>query len=174
MGTRAWEVSGKTSVVQLLSHFQLFATPWTAAHQASQSLTISGVCSDSCPLSPWYYLTIILCHSLPLLPSIFPSISFFPSEMTVHIRWPKYFSFSFSLSPSNEYSGLTSFRIDWFDSLAVQGTLKSLLQHHSFKASVLRHAAFFMVLLSRPYMTTGKNHSFDYMDLCQQTDVSAF
>ena len=108
---------------------------------------------------------LILCHPLLLLPSIFPSIRGFSNESALRIRWPKYWSFS--ISPSNEYSGLTSFRIDWFDLLAVQGTLKSLLQHHSLKASVLWHTAFFMVLLSHPYMTTGKNHSFDYMDLCQ-------
>ena len=102
---------------------------------------------------------LILCHPLLLLPSIFPSIRGFSNESALRIRWPKYWSFS--ISPSNEYSGLTSFRIDWFDLLAVQGTLKSLLQHHSLKASVLWHTAFFMVLLSHPYMTTGKNHSFD-------------
>ena len=89
-------------------------------------------------------------------------------------RWPKYWSFSFSISPSNEYSGLISFRIDWFDFLTVQGTLKSLLQHHSSKASIHWHSAFFVVQLSHPYMTTGKNHSFDYVDLCQQSDVCTF
>src|SRR5574340_751020 len=99
---------------------------------------------------------LILCRPLILLPSIFPSIRVFSNESALHIRWSSYWSFSFSISPSNEYSGLTSFRIDWFDLLAVQGTLKSLLQHHSSKASVLRHSAFFMVQLSHPYMTTGK------------------
>ena len=99
---------------------------------------------------------LILCHPLLLPPSIFPSIRVFSNESVLHIRWPKYWSFSFSMSPSNEYSGLISFRIDWFD-LAVQGTLKSLLRHHSSKASILQHSAFFMVQLSYPYMTTGKN-----------------
>ena len=99
---------------------------------------------------------LILCRSLLLLPSIFPSIRVFSNESTPHIRWPKYCNFSFSISPSNEYSGLISFRMDWLDLLAVQGTLKSLLQHHSSKASILQHSAFFMVQLSHPYMTTGK------------------
>ena len=99
---------------------------------------------------------LILCHPLLLLPSIFPSIRVSSNELALHIRWPKYWSFSFSVSPSNEYSGLISFRIDWFDLLAVEGTLRSLLQHHSSKASVLRHSAFFMVQISHPYMTTRK------------------
>ena len=99
---------------------------------------------------------LILCCPLLLLPSIFPSISVFSSESVLPIRWPKYWSFSFSISPSNEYSGLISFRMDWLDLLAVQGTLKSLLQHHSSKASILQHSAFFIVKFSHPYMTTGK------------------
>src|SRR5574339_415104 len=99
---------------------------------------------------------LILCHSLLLLPSIFPSIRVFSNESVLHIRWPKYWSFSFNISPSNEYSELISFRIDWFDLLAVQGTLKNLLQPHSSKASILQHSAFFIVQLSHPYMTTGK------------------
>ena len=99
---------------------------------------------------------LILCHPLLLLPSIFPSIRVFSKESVLHIRWPKYWSFSFCISPSNEYSGLISFRMDWLDLLAVQGTLKSLLQHHSSKASILWHSAFFIVQLSHPYMTTGK------------------
>ena len=98
-----------------------------------------------------------LCHPLLLLPSIFPSIRVFSNEAALHIRWPKYWSFSFSISLSNEYSGLVSFRIDWLDLLAVQGTLKSLLQHHSSKASIIQCSAFFIVQLSHPYMTTGKN-----------------
>ena len=98
----------------------------------------------------------VLCHSLLLLPSIFPRIRAFSNESVLCIRWPKYWSFSFSISPSSKYSGLFSFRIDWFDLLAVQGTLKSLLQHHSSKASIFQHSAFFMVQLSHPYMTTGK------------------
>ena len=104
---------------------------------------------------------LILCHSLLLLPSIFPSIRVFSNESALRIRWPKYWSFSFNISPTNEYPGLISFRMDWLDLLAVQGTLKSLLQHHSSKASVLQCSVFFIVQLSHPYMTTGKNHSFD-------------
>ena len=102
------------------------------------------------------YNDLILCHPLLLLPSIFPSISVFANESALRIRWPKYWSFSFSISPSNDYSGLISFRIDWFDLLEVQGALKSLLQHHSSKPSILRRSAFFTVQLSHPYMTTGK------------------
>ena len=114
---------------------------------------------------------LILSRLLLLLPSVFFSISVFSNESVLHIRWPKYWSFS--NSPSNEYSRLISFRIDWFDFFAVQGTLKSLLQH-SLKASIFWHAAFLMVQLSHLYMTNWKNHSFDYMGLCQQSDVSAF
>ena len=102
---------------------------------------------------------LILCHTLVLLPSVFPSIRVFSNELALHIRWPKYWSFSFSISPSNEHSELLSFRIDWFGLLAVQGTLKSLLQHHSSKASIFRRSAFFMVQLSHPYMTTGKTRA---------------
>ena len=115
---------------------------------------------------------LILCRPLLLLPSIFPSIRVFSNELALHIRWPKYWSFS--INSSNEYSGLISFRIDWFYLLVVQGTLKSLLQHHSWKASILRHSAFFMVLRSHPYMNHWKNYSFDYVHLCRQSDVSAF
>ena len=104
---------------------------------------------------------LILCHPLLLLPSIFPSIRVFSNESTLHMRWPKYWSFSFNISPSNEHPGLISFRVDWLDLLAVQGTLKSLLQHHSSKASILQRSAFFTVQLSHPYMTTGKNQSLD-------------
>ena len=116
-----------------------------------------GVYSNSCPLieSVMPSNHLILCHLLLLLPSIFPSIRVFPNESAFHIRWPKYWSFSFNISPSNEYSGLISFRMDWFDLLAVQGTLKSLLLHHSSEASILRCLAFFTVQLSHPYMTTG-------------------
>ena len=99
---------------------------------------------------------LILCHPLLLLPSIFPSIRVFPNESILHIRWPKYWSFSFSISPSNEYSGIISFRVDWLDLLTVQGTLKSLLQHHNSKASILRHSTYFIVHLSHPHTTTGK------------------
>ena len=116
-----------------------------------------GACSNSCPPSRWCHPTISsLCWPLLLLPSIFPSIRVFSNEPALPIRWPKYWSFSFSISPSNEYSGLISFRIDSFDLLAVQGTLKNLLQHHSSKVSILWHSAFFMVQLSHLYMTTGK------------------
>ena len=119
------------------------------------SSPISRACSNSCPLSQWCHPTISLCWPLLLPPSIFPRIRVFSNESALHIRWPKYWSFS--ISPSSEYSGLTSFRIDWFDLFAVQGTLKSLLQHRSSKASVLWHSAFFMVWLLHPYMTTGES-----------------
>ena len=137
------------SLVQLFSHVQLFATPWTAARRASLSITNSRsllklMCIDS--VMPSNHL--ILCHPLFLPPSIFPSIRVFSNESVLHIRWPDYWSISFSISPFNEYSGLISFRMDWLDLLAVQGTLKSLLQHHSSKASVLRQSAFFTVQLS--------------------------
>ena len=108
---------------------------------------------------------LILCHPLLLLPSTFPSIKVFSSVLALCIRWPKFWSFSFSISPSHEYSGFVSFRIDWLNLLAVQGTLKSLLQHLNLNASILWGSVFFMVQLSHPYMTTGKNHGFDYMDL---------
>ena len=115
-------------------------------------------CSNSCPSIESVMLSnhLILCHPLLLLPSVFPSIRVFSNESVFHIRWPKYWSFSFSISPFNEYLGLIFFRIDWFDLLAVQGTLKGLLQYHSSKASILWHSTFFMVQLSHPYMTTGK------------------
>ena len=119
--------------------------------------TTSGVCSNSCPLSRWCHPTLlVLCRPLLPLPSILPSIKVFFNESVLCIRWPKYWSFSLSISPPNEYSGLISFRIDWFDLLAVQETLKSLLQHHSSKASVLWCSVFFMIQFSQPYMTTGK------------------
>ena len=145
------------SSVQLLSRVGLFATPWTAAHQASLSITNSQ--SLLKPLSIESVMPsnhLILCHPLHLPPSIFPSIRIFSNESALRIGWPKYWSFSFNISPSNEHSGLISFRMDWLDLLAVQGTLKSLLQHHSSKASILRHSAFFTVQLSHPYMNTGK------------------
>ena len=142
--------------VHSLSHVWLFATPWTAACQAS--LSIRNSWSLLKLMSIELVMTsnhLILCWPLLLPLSIFPSISFFSSESALHIRWPKYWSFSFSISPSSEYSRLISFRMDWFDFLAVQRTLKSLLQHHNSKASVLWHSAFFMVQLSHWYMTTG-------------------
>ena len=132
-------------------------SPWTAAFQASLSITNpqSSLKLMSIELvMPSSHL--ILCHLLLLLPVILPSIRVFSSESTLHTRWPKYWSFSFSISPFKEHPGLISFRMDWLDLLAVQGTLKSLLQHHSSKASVLQHSAFFTVQLSHPYMTTGK------------------
>ena len=133
------------------------ATPWTAACQASLSITNSQSLLKLMSIElvmPSNHL--ILCRPLLLLPSIFPSIRVFSNELTLRLRWPNYWSFSFSISPFNEYSGLTSFRIDSLDLLAVQGTLKSLLQHHSSKASILQCSAFFIVQLSHPYVTTGK------------------
>ena len=144
-------------VVQSLSPVWLFATPWTATRQASLSFTISQTLLKLMPIeSVMPSSHLVLCHPLLLLPSIFPSIRVFSNESALRIRCPKYWSFSFSISPSNEYSGLISFRVDWFGLLAVQGTLKSLLQHHSSKASILWHSAFFIVWLAHPYMTTGK------------------
>ena len=143
--------------VQSLSHVQLFMTPWTAARQASLSITNSQSLFKLMSIEsvmPSNHL--ILCCPLLLPPSIFPSIRVFSNESALPMRWPKYWSFSFSISPSNEYSGLISLRMDWMDLLAVQGTLKSLLQDHSSKASILQCIAFFIVQLSHPYMTTGK------------------
>ena len=141
----------------LFSHFQLSVIPWIAACQASLSFTISWsllkLKSIESMMTPDH---LILCRPLLLPPSIFPSIRVFSNESVLRIRWPKYWSFSFSISPSNEYSGLISFRVDWLDLLAVQGTLKSLLQHHSSRASNLHCSAFFIVKLSHPYMTTRK------------------
>ena len=133
-------------------------TPWTAARQASLSITNSQSLLKFMSFEsvmPSNHL--ILCHPLLLSPSIFPSIRVFSKESVLHIKWPKYWSFSFNISPSNEHPGLISFRMDWLDLLAVQGTLNSLLQHHSPKASILRCSAFFIVQLSHPYMTTGKS-----------------
>ena len=145
------------SSVQSLSRVRLFATPWIAARLASLSITNSGVHSDSRPLSQW-------CHPA-ISSSVVPfsscpqslQASVFSNESTLRMRWPKYWSFRFSIIPSKEIPGLISFRMDWLDLLAVQGTLKSLLQHHSSKASILRCSAFFTVQLSHPYMTTGKS-----------------
>ena len=148
---------GFTGSVQSLSHVWLFATPWNAAHQASLSITNSRSLLKLMSIEsvmPSNHL--ILCCPLLLLPSIFPSIRVSSNEWTLCIRWPKYWSFSFNTSPSNEYSGLISFRMDWLDLFAIQGTFKSLVQHHSSKASVLQHSAFFIVQLSCSYMTTGK------------------
>ena len=145
------------SSVQSFSRVQLFATPWTVAGQASLSITNSQSLLKFMSIElvmPSNHL--ILCCPLLLLPLIFPSTRVFSNESVLYMRWPKYWSFSFSFSPSNEYSGLISFSMDWLDLLAVQGTLKSLLQHHISKASILQHSAFFIVQLSHPYMTTGK------------------
>ena len=145
------------SSVKSLSRVRLFVTPWITARQASLSITKSRS-----PLNPMSIELVmppnqlILCHPLLLLLSIFPSIRVFSNESTLHMRWPKYWSFSFNISPSNEHPGLISFRMDWLDLLAVQGTLKSLLQHHSPKASILWYSAFYIVQLSHPYMTIGK------------------
>ena len=155
-GSLAFDLPTQFSSVQLLSHVQLFATPWTSAYQASLSITNSQGPPKSMSIEsvmPSNHL--ILCRPLLFLTSTFPSIRVFSNESTLCIRWPKYWSFSFKISPTNGYPGLISFRMDWFD-LAVQGTLRSLLQHHSSKASILRHSAFFIVQLSHPYMTTGK------------------
>ena len=133
------------------------ATPWTATRQASLSITNSWSWPRLMSIELVMPSThLILCRPLLLLPSIFPTIGVFFNQSVLHIRWPKYWSFSFSVSPSNEHSWLISFRVDWFDLLAVQGTLKSLLQHHSSKVSILRCSAFFIVQLSHPYTTTGK------------------
>ena len=145
------------SLVQSLSHVWLFATPWIAAHQASLSITNSRSSFKLTSIEtvmPSSHL--ILCRPLFLLPPIPPSIRVFSNESTLRMRWPKYWSFRFSIIPSKEHPGLISFRMDWLDLPAVQGTLRSLLQHHSSKALILRHSAFFTVQLLHPYMTTGK------------------
>ena len=144
------------SSFQSLGRVWLFAAPWTAAHQASLSITNSRSLLKLMSIEsvmPSNHL--ILHHPFLLLPSVFPSIRVFYNESALHIRWPRYWSFSFIISPYNRYSGLISFRTDWFDLPAVQGTLKSLLQHHSSKASILRYSAFFIVQISHPYMTAG-------------------
>ena len=163
------------AVIQLLSHVRLCAAAWTAACQAALFFTVFWsslrFMSIESVMLPNH---LICCHALCLLPSIFPSTRVFSNESVLCIRWPKYRSFSLSVSPSNEYLRLISFRIDWFALLAIGGTLKSLLQHHSSKSSVLWCSAFYMVQLPHPYMTTEKKHSFAYMDFYQQNDVSAF
>ena len=150
-------IQKKLHSVQLLSHVQLFVTPWTAALQASLSITNSRSLPKFMSIKlvmPSNHL--ILCCPLLLLSSVFPSIRIFSNESVLCIGWPKYWSFSFNISSSNEHSGLISFRMDWLDLLAVQGTFKSLLQHHSSEASILQCSAFFIVQLSHPFMTTGK------------------
>ena len=148
------------SSVQSLNHVRLLVTPWTGAHQASLSITNSQSLLKLISIEsvmPSNHL--ILSRPLLLLPSIFASIRVFSNESTLCIRWPKYWSFSFSIIPSKEHPGLISFRMDWLDLLAVQGILRSLLQHHSSKASILQHSAFFIVQLSHSYMTTGKTRA---------------
>ena len=146
----------------------------TAARQASLSSSISwGLLKFMSTESVMLSKHLILCCPLLLLPSIFPSIRVFSNELALHITWPKYWSFSFNISPSNEFVGLIFFRIDWLD-VVVQGMLKLLLQHHNSKASILWRWAIFMVQLSHLYMTTGKKHSFGYTELCWQSNVSAF
>ena len=143
--------------VQSLTCVQLFAIPWTKHARLPCSSLSPGISSNSCPLSQWCFLNYLIhCCPLLLLALIFASIKVFSTRLALCIKWPKYWSFSFSINPSNEYSGLISFRTDWFDLLAVQGTLKSLLQPHNSKASILQHSAFFMVQLLHLYMTTGK------------------
>ena len=144
------------SSVQALSHVRLFATPWTAAHQVSLSITNSW--SPPKPMSIESVIPsnhLIFCRPLLLLPA-FPASGVFSNKSALRIRWPKYWSFSFNINPSNEHPGLISFRMDWLDLPAVQGTLKSLLQHHSSKASILQCSVFFIVQVSQPYTTTGK------------------
>ena len=153
-------LSHNLSFVQSLSQLQLFVTPWNVALQASLSFTVSWSLLKLMLIElvmPSNHL--VLCHTILLLPSIFPSIRVLSNELALHIRWPNYWSFSFSISPSNKYSGLISFRIDWFDLLEVQASLKSLLQHHSSKASILQCSAFFIVRLSHPYDPTSPSKS---------------
>ena len=143
--------------MQLLSCVRLSATPWTAARRVSLSVTNSQTLLKLMSIeSGMPSNRVILCHPLLLLPSIFPSIRVISNESVLRVRWPEYWNFSFSINPSNEYSGLISFRMDWLDLPAVQGTLKSLLQHNSSKVPILRCSAFFIVQLSHPYMTTGE------------------
>ena len=154
-------VSAQLSSTQSLSRVWFFATSWITAHEASMFITntqssLRLISIESVMPSNHF----ILCHPL-LLPSIFPIIRIFSNESALCIRWPKYWSFSFSISPSNEHAGLISFRMDWLDLLAIQGTLRSLLQHHSSKASILQHSVFLIVQLSHPYITTGKKNSLD-------------
>ena len=163
------------SSVQWLSRVRLFVTPWIAVRQASLSITSSRsllkLMSIGLVMPSNHF---ILCRPLLLLPPIPPSIRAFPNESTLRMRWPKYWSFSFSTSPSSEHPGVISFRMDWLDLLAVQGTLKSLLQHHSSKASIFQCSAFFTVQLSHPYMTTGKTIALTRWTFAGKVIVSAF
>ena len=166
---RSSQVRIQFSSVQSLSHVQFFVTPWIAALQASQSLVKLMSIESVMPSSH-----LILCRLLLLLPPIPPSIRVFSNGSTLRMRWPKYWSFSFSIGPSNEHSGLISFRMDWLDLLAVQGTLKRLLQHHSSKASIFWCSAFFTVQLSHLYMTSGKTIALTRRTFVGKVDVSAF
>ena len=156
----------KLVAIQSISFVQLFAIPWTEAHQASLSFIISQTFLKVISTESVMPSNYLICCSLLLLPSIFPSIRVFSNQLSLHIRWPQYWSFSFTISPSNEYSRFISFKIDRFSLLAAQVTLKSLLQHHSLKASILQCSAFFMVQLTSIH-DYWKNHSFDQMDLCR-------
>ena len=170
LGEKYWCLSS----VQSLSRVWLFPTPWTAARQASLSITNSQSLLKLLSIeSVMPSSHLILCHSLMLLPSVFPSIRVFSNESVLLIREPTYWRFSFSISPFNEYSGLISLRMDWLDLLSAKRTLRSLLQHHSSKASILWHTAFFIVQLSHPYMTTGKIIALTRR-ICWQSNVSAF
>ena len=161
-------------VVQSLSRAWLFVTLWIAARQASLCFSISQSLFKLMPIESMIpYKHLILCHLLLFLPSIFPGIRVFSNESALHIRWPEYWSFSFNISPSKEFSSLISFRMDGFDLLVVQGTLKNLPQDYSLKASNLGHSDFFMVQLTSVH-DCWKSHSFDYTDVCQQSDASAF
>ena len=165
-----WLPKYQFSSVQSLSHVWLFAILWIAVRQASLSITNSWSSLKLTSIEsrmPSSHLT--LCRPLLLLPPIPPSIRVFSKEATLRMRWPKYCSFSFSIIPSKEHSGLISFRMDWLDLLVVQGTLKSLLQHYSSKASILQHSAFFTVQLSHPYMTTGKTIALTQLITIQNT-----
>ena len=158
-GQKGCKRASKIVVVQLLSHVRLFVPQGLQHARLPCPSPTPGACSNSCPLSWCQWMPsnhLILCYPLLFPPSIFPTIRGFSRESALRIRWPKYWSLSFSIRPSNEYSGLISFRMDWLDILAVQGTLKSLLQHRSSKAPILQRSASFMVQLSHPYMTTGK------------------
>ena len=146
-------------------------TPWIATHQASWPSPTLGACSNSCALSQWHHPTTSSCHPLLLMPSTFPSVRVFYNESILRIRWPKYYSFS--INPSNEYSGLISLKMDWLDFLSFQGTLKSVLQHHSSKASIVQCSAFFIIQLTSVH-DNWENHSLDLTDLCWQSNVSAF
>ena len=167
-----WSQQTEFVAVQSLSCVRLPAVPWTATHQASLSFTISQSLLKLMSIeSAMPSNHLILCQPLLLLPSIFPRIRLFSNESALRIRCPELLELQ--ISPSKEYSELISFRMDWFDLLAVQGTLKNLLQPHSLKASVLRCSAFFMVQLSHPYMTTGETIAFDCTDICRQSNLSA-